>query len=76
MASRVLWVTIRLVVDALSAVDGGAGGGDTLLLHRGLLVGVAEGLVHCLVVIGTIDMAGDFPHTTSHRTLGGRKEEH
>lgn len=66
MASRVVRVAVRLVVDALSAVDGGAGGGDTLLLHRGLLVGVAKGLVHRLVVIGTIDMAADFPHTTSH----------
>lgn len=76
MVSRVLRVAVRLVVNALSAVDGGAGGGDTLLLHQGLLVGVAEGLVHRLVVIGTVDMAGDFPHATSHRTLGGREAAH
>lgn len=71
VAARVLRVAVGLVVDALAAVDGGAGGGDALLLCRGLLVGVAEGLVHRLVVIGTVDVAGDFSYTTSHRTLGG-----
>lgn len=74
MASRVLRVPVGLVVDALSAVDGGAGGGDALLLRRGLLVGVAEGRVHRLVVIGTIDMAGHFSHAAGHRTLEGAEK--
>lgn len=67
-------VPIGLVVDALSVVDGGAGGGDALLLRRGLLVGVAEGRVHRLVVIGTIHMAGHLSHAAGHRTLEGAEK--
>lgn len=75
VASRVLRVAVRLVVDALTVVNGGAGAGGALLLHGRLLVRVTERRVDGQVVVGAVHLPGDSPHTTSHRTLRGQPGE-
>ena len=66
VASWVLGVSVRLVIDALTVVDGGAGRGVTLLLCRGLLVRVTERLVHGQVVVGAHQLPGDSSHAASY----------
>lgn len=72
VVSWVLWISIGLVIDALTVVDGGTGGGSALLLRCRLLIWVTERLVHWLVVVRTVNMPGHSSHTASHRTLGER----
>lgn len=70
MASWVLWISIGLVIDALTVVDRGAGCSGTLLFCCRLLIWVTERLVHWLVVVRADHLPGDSSHATSHWTLG------
>ena len=74
MASRVLGISVGLVVDALTVVDGGAGCSGTVLFCRRLLIRVAEGLVHRLVVVRADHLPGASSPTAGHWTLGSRRE--
>ena len=68
VVSRILRISIRLVVDALAVV--GAGCSVTLLFCCRLLVWVAERLSHRLVVVGADHLSSESSDATSHRTLG------
>lgn len=70
MASWVLWISVGLVIDALTVVDRGTGCRGTLLFCRRLLIRVTERLVHWLVVVRADHLPGDSSRTTCHWTLG------
>lgn len=74
MASRVLRISVRLVVDALAVVDGGAGGCGTLLVWWGSLIRVTESLVDWLVVVWADHLSGCSPDTACDWTLGQRTQ--
>lgn len=74
MASWILRISVRLVVDALAMV--GAGCNVTLLFCCRLLVWVTERLSHRLVVVGADHLSSESSHATSHWTLGQKGRDH
>lgn len=66
MAPWVLRISVGLVVDALTVVDGGAGYSGAFLFCRRFLIRVTERLIHWLVVVRAHHLSGASPNAAGH----------